>query len=132
MFDIQIIIITDGSSSFENFVPSPATTINFPSSVTIVSIAPCDDMYSPIAMQGILKMFDSSGKVIKTDSNVDMESITSFIRDLAKENYSSSNAVLKCGGILSKIQLLPPPMVNKYISTLLFISHPISYLYIIF
>lgn len=70
-------------------------------------------MYSPSTMQRILKMFDSNGKIVKTDPNVDMELVTSFIRDLAKENYSTSNAVLKCGGIVSKVQLLPPPMVRR-------------------
>lgn len=90
--------------------------MSFPSSVTIASIAPADDMYSSMAMQKILNFFDSSGKIMKTDTNVDLDSVTSFIRDLAKENYSSSNAALKCGGIVSKIQLLPPPMVQFKIS----------------
>lgn len=74
-------------------------------------IAPTEDMYSPAPLQKILDMFESKGRIVKTDSRADLDSITTFTREIAKENYSSSNAVLKCGGISSKIQLLPPPMV---------------------
>lgn len=92
--------------------PSPAITVNFPSSVTVMCIAPSEDVFSPIALQKILDIFESNGKIVKTDPRADLDSITTFTRELAKENYSSSNAILKCGGIVSKIQLLPPPMVR--------------------
>lgn len=74
-------------------------------------IAPSEDMYSPVALKKILDIFESNGKIVKTDPRADLDSITTFTKEIAKENYSSSNAVLKCGGIVSKIQLLPPPMV---------------------
>lgn len=111
IFLLQVIIITDGSSSFEMMTPSQPITVNFPSSVTVMSVAATDDMYSPPTMQKILSVFESNGKIVKTDPHVDIDSITIFTRELAKENYSSSNAVLKCGSIVSKVQLLPPPMV---------------------
>lgn len=77
-----------------------------------MSVAPTDEMYSPSAMQKILEVFELNGKIVKTDPHVDLDSMSAFMREIAKENYSSSNAVLKCGGIISKIQLLPPPMVR--------------------
>lgn len=77
-----------------------------------MSVAPTDEMYSPSAMQRILEVFELNGKIVKTDPHVDLDSMSVFMREIAKENYSSSNAVLKCGGIISKIQLLPPPMVR--------------------
>ncbi len=112
LHELQVIVITDGSSSFDMLTSSFSVTVNFPSSVTIMSIAPLDELYSPSAMKQILDIFESNGRIVKTDPHVDIESITTFTKELAKENYSSSNAVLKCGGIVSKIQLLPPPMVR--------------------
>lgn len=105
-------MLTDGSSSFDILPQSQPTSVSFPSSVTVMSIAPADEAYSSSTMKKILDIFESNGKVVKTDSHVDLESIAAFTRDVAKENYSSYNAVLKCGGIVSKIQLLPPPMVK--------------------
>lgn len=104
-------VLTDGSSSFDLLTPAPTATINFPSSVTVMCIAPSEEVYSPAALNKILDIFESNGKIVKTDPRADLDSITTFTKEIAKENYSSSNAVLKCGGIVSKVQLLPPPMV---------------------